>query len=177
MARNDLKLPAEVSDIALDNLETVAQNHTSLYQSLTEDLPSARRRFATAERKLKKIRLQKYMEYRAGDSDVTGKKNTEKEAEALVEQNDEVEAAFEAMFEEKEQVDKLEWIDSVFRQRESSLRHLSQLFLGQYWGVSGVERPAGSRGQPRRPEPAKSTDDSSAGVEQKTTRRRWGKGE
>jgi hypothetical protein len=81
------------------------------------------------------------------------KKYTEKEIDAAIAADGDLKSLKEVRDDLYADLEHYEVLRGALRAREESLRVLSQLYLGGYWGVSGVQSPAGQRPASVKPEP------------------------
>lgn len=138
----------EVLDIDLHNLTDALQNHTAWFDHYTQDLPELKRQQMEAKEDYARVGHELYLEYKRNPPE--GMKVTEAALSALIATNQRYIDAHKRWMEIKERHDNVERFRDLFERRESALRMLCQLYMGQYWGVSGVNPGNNSDSQQER---------------------------
>jgi hypothetical protein len=133
----DEVLRVEILDITLDNLDTVLLEHTSLFDRATTDLPELRNTVSTAKDDIAKVHSSLDVQIR----DVAAKqgvKITENKIEATIQLDPLYLEALTEYRQAKLDLAQVERTRDLLFQREWSIRELVKLYMGEYWGISGI---------------------------------------
>lgn len=135
-------LRASILDITLDNLDDVLLLHTSLFDQITAGLPVLRDLVADAKDDISKqhgLSDQSIRQTAVKD----GVKITENQITAAIQLDETYLNALATYRQAKLDVGEQELLRDLMFQREWSVRELIKLYMGEYWGISGIhERTA-----------------------------------
>lgn len=138
-ARNVLRV--SILDITLDNLDDALLLHTSLFDQITEELPVLRDSVSEAKDDISKQHGISDQSIRQTAAD-SGVKITENQITAAIQLDETYLNALATYRQAKLDVGEQERLRDLMFQREWSVRELIKLYMGEYWGISGIHERA-----------------------------------
>lgn len=130
-------LRIEILDVTLDNLDEVLVRHTSLFDRITTEMPVLRDQISETKDEISRQHALLDQSIRS-DAAKAGTKVTENKIEATIQLNEDYLNALAAHRQAKLDLSEDERLRDLMFQREWSIRELIKLYMGEYWGISGI---------------------------------------
>lgn len=130
-------LRIEILDVTLDNLDDVLVRHTSLFDRITTEMPTLRDRISETKDEISRQHALLDQSIRSAAA-AEGVKVTENNIEATIQLDEGYLNALAAHRQAKLDLSEDERLRDLMFQREWSIRELIKLYMGEYWGISGI---------------------------------------
>lgn len=137
LAELDEALRIEILDVTLDNLDTVLLEHTGLFDRATTNLPELRDAVSTTKDDIAKVHGSLDAQIRDAAAK-QGVKITENKIEATIQSDPLYLEALTEYRQARLDLGQVERTRDLLFQREWSIRELVKLYMGEYWGISGI---------------------------------------